>query len=389
MYPVARHKMLSPLRRPTLARCSRSLLQKSYATESTPKSSDTGSQPTSPRFYSPTHRNQLFVRCKSDHVHSMPEYLAMLRGVEREVGKLKDYQFNRDPYVNERYEKWFCVRLEDNSNWERVPESGKTLHVEVPLIRDYRLGGFGISDVQDLLLPEDRVEDDVGLHSATVAEPSVGKPAPKTRRVELRIERSIAWENEKATYVVTKDRRAKIGQQFVSWGGFYQPAGSALDVKGESKTIRMLKLKERYGTVQDEPAVEPKEEAQVQSVEIEPEVVAEVEVAATSAEPVPDPTESPEVSAQPIPSPPSPSQPQATKPPASAQARRRERLLQLARKNAQMPLPPSVRYKKPDVEPPKPEEVLEKEREEKREEKRKEREATRQRVWKLMGGWFP
>lgn len=61
----------------------------------------------------------------------------------------------------------------------------------------------------------------------------------------------------------------------------------------------------------------------------------------------------------------------------SAQERKRERLLELARKNAQMPLPETVQYKTPEE----PEKV--------KEEKRQARMAIRQRLWKLMGGYLP
>jgi hypothetical protein len=90
--------MLSPLRRPVLSQhVRRVFLSRSYSTETyrSVEPSDLSLDNVPTRLYQHARRNQLWVRCRDDSVSTFPEYLAILRAVERDIGKALDYQFNR------------------------------------------------------------------------------------------------------------------------------------------------------------------------------------------------------------------------------------------------------------------------------------------------------
>jgi hypothetical protein len=172
----------------------------------------------------------------------------------------------------------------------------------------------------------------------------------------------------------------------VRWGGFYQPKNSGLGSEEEPETLqRMQRFKERYSA----PLVPPQAvedglpeaaETNVKTLAEEPELPAEVLV--EESEPVltePIVTEASAAEAAPA-VPPSPT-PSAMRPAGSARAKRRERLLELARQNATMPLPETVRYPEP--------EKTEEEQEAQKAEKHQAKEALRERVWRLMGGLLP
>ncbi|KAI0821465.1 hypothetical protein BC629DRAFT_459334 [Irpex lacteus] len=111
--------MLSPLRRPSplssLSQC------RTYTTESISPSRSSYRRhdrehipphADSRRPYLASQRNQyLFVRLKDGSVvSSMPELLGAVRGLERELGRVKDFQLQRDPYDPTRFLRWFRIR---------------------------------------------------------------------------------------------------------------------------------------------------------------------------------------------------------------------------------------------------------------------------------------
>ncbi|KAI0343488.1 hypothetical protein BDW22DRAFT_1355934 [Trametopsis cervina] len=375
--------MLSLARRPT----TRLVLQKAYSTETAAQSTSHVRKDGAIRRAIAAHPNQLFIRCRDDHVHTMPEFLAILRAVEREFGRFKDYELNRDPYDKERMSKWFRVRLEDSEGYERVPEEGLLIDVAIPAATEPSPGGFGILDVQDLLHSQDKVTDsDIQAHASQPAELS----PTEIRHVELRVERSVYRSAEKAEFIISRGRREAIGQAIASWGGFYDaPAtSSVLDEHNAPSRMTALKSKYRPPTVASRREVESKtdeqadmpEELQVQ--EPEPDVI--------STDPVQDITTLSESAAHSTSSPtpatttPLPAAAGVASAQMSARERQRQRLLEAARRNIRNPLPESVIPQKPEEPKPTQEDLEDKQREQK-----EQRRAIRERLWRLMAGKWP
>lgn len=97
--------MLSPLRRPLPNRLCQNI-SRSYAVEAASTSTSTStsqhiplpadSQTARRRPYLITQRNQyLYVSIRDNSCTSMPAQLSILRGLERELGRIKDYELYR------------------------------------------------------------------------------------------------------------------------------------------------------------------------------------------------------------------------------------------------------------------------------------------------------
>lgn len=75
--------------------------------------------------------------------------------------------------------------------FETIPDSGKTFKVDIPVASETttRPGGFSIFDIQHLLLPGEKVPEDVSTASADDVEEGEEGTA-NVRSVEVRIEPS-------------------------------------------------------------------------------------------------------------------------------------------------------------------------------------------------------
>ena len=240
--------------------------------------------------------------------------------------------------------------------------------------------------------------------------------------------------------MISKERRLQIGKNFVRWGGFYSPAPASADSAAEGvegsegsesaspQTTRMQKLRERYGGETETSVVdEAKERANAEAaqeivdgfeklladgaVKQRPsgQVVTEIEVQAVEEVTSPQlgsttsstsvvqetsttaPASSVSTSQTPA-SPASPSTPTPSSPvpfpesSISKRAQRREKLLELARMNAQQPLPETLKQRELEAQKTAEEEAAQKAKDE---EKAKNPRAIRERLWRLMGGLLP
>ncbi|KAI0087147.1 hypothetical protein BDY19DRAFT_956379 [Irpex rosettiformis] len=422
--------MLSPLRRP-LPHCFLQNISRSYATEATSASTSTSQHIPLPadsptrktRPYLAAQRNQyLYVRCRDDTVSTMPEFLGIIRGLERELGRMKDFQFHSDPYETTRLQRWFRIRLEDPAYWDTVPDAGTSLQVSIPVPTAASLkrpGGISIGDIQTLLEPQDKVGADfVPLVEEDVQGKDEKKKNTEVKSVEVIIQRSVSKDPEQATYVISKERRAQIGKSIIGWGGFYSSAPVSAESSSEGvdgsesaplELTRMQKLKQRYGgqsqspaaeeikgEVEGEEALEILTENQTPEQELVDDVVMEVEIDAVTEPAPPELASLPKDEEASAPAPEiSPSPPQTASPTPSdsssrsstlsKRAQRKEKLLDLARMNAQEPLPEALKQRELEAQKQLEEEAAEKERQEKERNPR----AIRERLWKLMGGLLP
>lgn len=228
--------------------------------------------------------------------------------------------------------------------------------------------------------------------------------APASPRISLTLHRmltsahegyppSFGWRHR--DYLIDARRVTEFHRSFVRWGGFYQPIpststeASADPARSDPSLERMTVLKERFAEEGREQAVQSEPDVtQDDSVDAEPFLSSPDETAAPdSFDPPlsqPEPTSATSLEVNPPPSPSDPSPPPCDvpyQPQQHGRSRRRERLLELARFNAQQPLPSSVI--------PAPATDGEQKKQEAMDQRAKiktARESIRERLWKLMGG---
>ncbi|KAL4249175.1 hypothetical protein ABKN59_007276 [Abortiporus biennis] len=343
-----------------------------------------------------------------DGVHSMPEAFAIVRAVERKFGKIRDFKLGRDLDSPGLYQPFFYAEFDDHSNINRL-ESSQVIKVKVPVFSRATPGDVGLEDLAPYLDSVDIVED---------SSPYVGVDLEKTEMkeekgmkvIDVRVERTrgtINYPYEEEYPHMGKSRIRTVGQSFIKWGGFYNPATSPQELYSDSvdgnevtdttpqgfPLVRMRKAQNAWQNVLKTPKSQEQEqeiEQEEQQVEVDVATAAQdtfvvadltaseststsspvsVEIETPAAESVP--SHQPEVGAT------------SSAPVGPPKLSRRERLLELARQTSKTPLPASVL-------PPSQKEIEEKEAEERRveEEKEKERQSVKDRLMKLMGRWM-
>ncbi|KAI0937759.1 hypothetical protein AcW1_003834 [Taiwanofungus camphoratus] len=355
----------------------------------------------------------LFVR-PWDGISSMAEVFAMIRGIERKYGRIREYIIPRDRDLPHLYIPYFWVLLHDPWNYERVPNR-TVLKVPVPNVDPSRPGGIGLEDLQGLLYSQDRTRGPMGSAERVLQDSSESDDGDsKTRTVDLRIEHA------KVPFrVAQQDRKwspdIALLDGFYSWGGFYEPVDeeSAKKVQHmQFNQARWAKKRTRRTTESasseegseellevalQQSVVEERDDnlqTQTEASEFTDDVSKQLDVPSTSVSP---PLASDIAEATLVP--PTPDaivadETPLTLNPAAAPAEqkaprlsRRERILAQARENARMPLPESVTMSKQEK---KTRELSEREKTQKeREEETQVRLSMRDRLWKLMGSkWF-
>ncbi|KAH9927832.1 uncharacterized protein B0H18DRAFT_1104001 [Fomitopsis serialis] len=140
----------------------------------------------------PPEETTIFVR-PWDGIQTMPELLAMIRGLERRYGRIREYEVMRDYDFRSLYIPYFWINFEDTASLERTPETPHLLKVDTPVVDLARSGGIGLEDLQGLLNPEDYVspEDDMHEHAPYTSSTARGEesafPSPSTSAIDAYI----------------------------------------------------------------------------------------------------------------------------------------------------------------------------------------------------------
>ncbi|KAI0644907.1 hypothetical protein C8Q79DRAFT_927205 [Trametes meyenii] len=164
-----------------------------------------------------------------DEIDSMPAFFAMLRGVEKRFGKVREFRIGRDYDLSNRYMDFFLADFVDEESLNRVPEKGTNIRVEVPVIPKGRPGGVGLDDLQGLLQPQDWDSQTAGEGVYATPIPlsgaAEGAQANKTRIAELVVKRSTSTRTENISKQRVRDSTA-FGVAFHRWAGFYQSSSA-------------------------------------------------------------------------------------------------------------------------------------------------------------------
>ncbi|KAI0657689.1 hypothetical protein C8Q70DRAFT_1000129 [Cubamyces menziesii] len=161
-----------------------------------------------------------------DHIDGMPAFLAMVRALEKQFGRVREFRVPRNPDVPSQYLDFFIAEFAEEESFKRVPEKGTHIKVEVPVSRRDRPGGVGLDELQGLLLAAEFDPDHVDFASPQAINPfsTPGALAQRpTRTVEIVVQRSEQRKIEEV-YRRPLQHIQKSGLAFYRWGGFYQPS---------------------------------------------------------------------------------------------------------------------------------------------------------------------
>ncbi|TFY61343.1 hypothetical protein EVJ58_g4562 [Rhodofomes roseus] len=327
----------------------------------------------------PPEARSVFVR-PWDGISSMPELLAMVRGIERHYGRIREYSVLRDYDFSAQYVPYFWVNFADPASLALVPETPSLLKIDVPVTDHARPGGIGLDDIQSLLAPEDYVSSEDVAHEATTKATSTDERKMVT--VDLRIERAkIPFE-----LGVHRRKPPNIGYfqgSFYEWGGFYKLP--SLEAVHPAATMRMgVEYRNRGRNILKGAADADVTEEDAEDAEDTPDMPAKSAMAdeaafassstlspieayvsyehtasdaatsyeATDAAPTPEPNPSAQ---------------------AARLSSKREQILARARVNARTPLPASALQ------------TGEEKRQQEREEEKRVQTSVRERLWRLVG----
>lgn len=212
--------------RAALCQCTRRALQTEAAPEASSSSADLFLHASSPETMHEKNVNTrlqtIFVR-PWDGISSMVELYAIIRGLERHFGRIREYQVGRvslpshelscftcehgiraphapeganhtlfsaqDTNVPNIYLPYFWARFADSESMDRVPRDPTVLKIEVPLVNSTRQGGVGLDDLYRLLKPQNYVDPTQESLDVLKSDEAV---VEETVTVDVRVERSSA-----------------------------------------------------------------------------------------------------------------------------------------------------------------------------------------------------
>ncbi|CDO72629.1 hypothetical protein BN946_scf184985.g48 [Trametes cinnabarina] len=167
--------------------------------------------------------NSIYVRAW-DEIDSMPALFALVRGIEKRFGQVREFRVTRDYDISTSYAHFFIAEFKYPDAIERVPENGTHIKVEVPLVPRHRPGGVGLDELQGLLEADDWDPTLASGKQVIKALPSVEEErSMRTRVVELIVQRTKGYKADPRE--AQRSRHAvPFGLAFYQWGGFYRPS---------------------------------------------------------------------------------------------------------------------------------------------------------------------
>ncbi|KAG2069656.1 hypothetical protein BDR04DRAFT_1101304 [Suillus decipiens] len=163
-------------------------------------------------------RRTVAIRATKRLAGGMVDAFAVIRGVERKFGRIREYRFIRDGEVTSDYQTlcWAAFQSEDSMNF--IPVDGITINVPAatqdPTIPE---GGPGLAHLQGLFDAKD-------VDSSSPPTYSAEGPSTQPRLIELTVKRAasdLRFNGDSTPLNITKGRRVAIGHNFYEWGGFY------------------------------------------------------------------------------------------------------------------------------------------------------------------------
>ncbi|KAG2347473.1 hypothetical protein BDR05DRAFT_958170 [Suillus weaverae] len=163
-------------------------------------------------------RRTVCIRMSRPLAGGMVDAFAIVRGVERKFGRIREYRFIRDGEVNSEYQMLCWAAFQSEDSMGLVPEMGINLSVPAatqdPTIPE---GGPGLEQLQGLFDSED-------VNPSSPPTCSAKGPLTQPRLIEINVQRAasdLRFNGVSSPLNLTKGRRIAIGHSFYEWGGFY------------------------------------------------------------------------------------------------------------------------------------------------------------------------
>ncbi|THH27804.1 hypothetical protein EUX98_g6384 [Antrodiella citrinella] len=227
-------------------------------------------------------KGAIFVRIEHP-AQSMLESFAIVRGIEKKLGRLRDYQILRDQGDPTIFRDHFYAEFEDEHNFQALPSEPITLSLKVPKLAS-KPGGLSLVELRGYLLPEDKSVDMIS--QARNGEEEQGEHFV----VDVRIEKAygnVHYKVIRPYHRMGKKTTLLFGHEFFNWGGFYDP--SRMDPPETS-----MHLENRMGKVLSAWDVALKKEEQRNPTQIKPPAIVETDdTFESAAEASPDTVEPP------------------------------------------------------------------------------------------------
>ncbi|KAG1860841.1 hypothetical protein F4604DRAFT_1130581 [Suillus subluteus] len=163
-------------------------------------------------------RRTVCIRMSRTLAGGMVDAFAVVRGVERKFGRIREYRFIRDGEVNSEYQMLCWAAFQSEDSMSLIPEKGIIMNVPAatqdPTIPE---GGPGLEHLQGLFDVKDVDSSSPPTYSA---EGSSTHP----RLIELNVQRAasdLRFNGDNTPLNITKGKKIAIGHSFYEWGGFY------------------------------------------------------------------------------------------------------------------------------------------------------------------------
>ncbi|KDQ55256.1 hypothetical protein JAAARDRAFT_48959 [Jaapia argillacea MUCL 33604] len=271
-----------------------------------------------------------------DTISTMPEMLAIIRGVESKFGRFRDYALTREYELPDSYSTFFFAAFASAESLHSIPASGVTIQVPIPRYDFNQPGGPGLDDIVPYLKTQ--------TPEKTLQLPGFSSLAGdlennhKFKMVEVRIDHAtnnLKPRFDPSRYVQTGSygwsmkKKTAYGLAFANWGGFYTDpdtkSGTPLmerairrwaDIGGFDPTSTLKKRgdvphnKITFGPKKEEepvpspPAQKTEEEITPPPPQVEEPIEASISTSSTTDSPAPPPPtqkQKPEIKWEPLP----------------------------------------------------------------------------------------
>ncbi|KAG0702869.1 hypothetical protein DFH29DRAFT_919376 [Suillus ampliporus] len=162
-------------------------------------------------------RRTVRIRMSKPLAGGMVDAFAVIRGVERKFGRIREYQFIRDGEVGSEYQMLCWAAFQSEDSMSLISEKGINMSVPAatqdPTIPE---GGPGLEHLQGLFDAKDVDSPGSSIDSAE-------GPSTKPRVIELNVQRAasdLRFKGDSSPLNLTRARRIAIGHNFYEWGGF-------------------------------------------------------------------------------------------------------------------------------------------------------------------------
>ncbi|KZP08914.1 hypothetical protein FIBSPDRAFT_874070 [Athelia psychrophila] len=164
--------------------------------------------------------NTIHVRAWK-HPDSMAEAMAIVRGVEKKYGRLREFKWIRDWDGPQMYQSILWGSFHSSESLRRVPINGDTINIPAPTIDPLTPGGVGFHEMRQLLVPADAESvNEAHEHVGPVMKSILGGPEVISIKVDRALKDTDYYAKVALPEQPTMGRRVATAHALLDWGGF-------------------------------------------------------------------------------------------------------------------------------------------------------------------------